>query len=109
MTRRIARAIQRLLRADPLVNEAAAGRRIAELVGGADRGGRGVGGVLVARMDHRERAARADLVAEADELGQPDGMVDRILGARPAAAERHDRKAERARIDGGDDALAHRA
>ena len=95
-----------LLRADPLVNEAAARRRLAERVGA-----RGRSRPRLRRSSRRARGrcasgrVAADLVADAGELGQPDGMVDRVLGARAPAAERDDREAERARIDRGDGAL----
>ena len=98
----MARAISAFSAADPLVDEAAGCRRIAERVGCGDGPRRSRRVILAARMDEAERPVRSRLVADAGELRQADGMVDRVLGARAAAAERHHGETERARVDGGD-------
>ena len=59
-------------------------------------------------MDQRERPFGADRRAEAGEPGEADGVIDRIGGPGPAAAERNHRHADRARVDRCDEARAGR-
>ena len=55
-------------------------------------------------MDAGERAIGADLGADRRELAQADRGIDRIGGARPAAAELDHRKPDRAHVDLFDEA-----
>ena len=60
--------------------------------------------VGVARVHAGQRRVRADLGPDRRELGQADRRVDRVGGARPAAAKLDDRKPDRAHIDADDEA-----
>ena len=71
------------------------GRLVADGEGGADARGGALGRRLVARVHDRERAAaRADLLAEPGDVGEADGVVDRVVLALAAAAELEDGEPE---------------
>ena len=87
---------------------------LSQPVGAAQHRGRNVEIALQARMGDGERPLAVDALADCRHLGQPDRMVDRVLGPGAAAALGDDGEAELARrdllhdagalgVDGGDD------
>ena len=76
-------------------------RRGRRSVGAGQRVGGARGGVRVARVDQRQRVALADALAGRGDLGEADGVVDRVVLAAAAAAEVDDGQADRADVDGG--------
>jgi hypothetical protein len=76
-------------------------RCVPHLEGGSEPLGGAVGGALVAGVDDGERpASGADVLAQSGDLGQSDGVVDRLVLAAAPAAQLEDRDADLADVHG---------
>ena len=92
---------------DPLdgCSGASGGGGVAEAVGGARPARVAAASAVLARgVDARERVSGSTAAPRPSRLVEPDGVVDRVGRPPPAAAERDHREAERAGVDGGDEA-----